>query len=54
MISKEKTEKKLTGVRLDPELIRDLKYLALDLDRTVTSLIEEGAKTMLQKYKVKK
>jgi len=46
----EKTEKKQTAIRLDGALIKDLKRLALDLDRSYTSLIEEGIKLVLAKY----
>lgn len=49
----QKTEKKQTAIKLDGDLIKDLKRLALDLDRTYTSLIEEGVKTVLEKYKKK-
>ena len=54
METKEKTPKKLTGFRLDPDLVKALKYLALDQDRTVTNLLEEAAKDLLEKYKAKK
>lgn len=54
MSTKEKPVKKLTGVRLDPDLVKDLKYLALDLDRTVTSLLDEAARDLLQRYKAQK
>jgi predicted transcriptional regulator len=50
MVNREKIEKKVTGVRLDPELVKRLKYLGVDLDRSLTSLLEEAARDLLKKY----
>jgi predicted DNA-binding protein len=54
MTTQEKTVKKQTGVRLSPELIKQLKYLALDQDRSLTDIFEEAAKDIILKYKPKK
>jgi hypothetical protein len=45
-----KPQRKLTGVRLDPKLIWELKILAAVKKRTITSLLEEGAQIVLKKY----
>lgn len=45
--------KKQTGVRLNMELIKQLKYLSVDLDRPLTDLFDEAVKDLLQKYKAK-
>lgn len=39
------------SVRLDPELIQELKHLAVDEKKPVSTLIEEGIKLLLKKYK---
>ncbi len=46
----EKTPKKVTGVRLDPALLKELKLLAVHLDRTVTNILEEAARMFIEKY----
>jgi hypothetical protein len=53
MENKEKSAKKLTCLRLDPALVKEIKFLSVEQDRTVTSLFEEAAKDLLQKYKAK-
>lgn len=50
MTTEIKTTKKQTGVRLSPELIKQLKYLALDRDRSLTDIFEEAAKDIILKY----
>ena len=35
---------------LDQDLIKAIKKLAIDLDRTVNDLLEEGMKYLLKKY----
>lgn len=54
MTTTEKTAKKQTGVRLNPELIKRLKYLSVDLDRSLTDLFKEAVEDLLEKYKAKK
>lgn len=49
----DKVVKKVTGVRLDPNLVKELKILAVHHDRSLTSLLEEAAKMLLEKYKSK-
>jgi predicted DNA-binding protein len=50
----EKPVKKVTGVRLDPAIVKELKYLSVDLGRSVTNLLEEAAEDLLAKYKRRK
>lgn len=51
----EKTvEKKLTGIRLDPELLKRLKHFAIDRERSLNSLVEEAIEDLLKKYQSKK
>lgn len=46
----EKPTKKVTGVRLDPALLKELKLLAVHMNRTVTSILEEAARMFIEKY----
>lgn len=46
--------KKQAAVRLKPEIIKKVKYLALDLDRSFNSLMEEAVEDLLKKYQRKK
>jgi len=46
-------EKKAVTFRLDPSLIKRLKYIALDQDRTLTDLLLEGIDYLLKKYEKK-
>lgn len=40
-----------TTVRLDDDLLREAKKLALDTERTLTNLIEDGLRTLLSRRK---
>jgi predicted transcriptional regulator len=51
---KERKVMKQTGVRLDPELIKAVKHLAVDSDRSFASLISEAVEDLLKKYSKKK
>jgi len=42
--------KKMFTTRLDPDLLKRLKMLAVELERPVNSLLEEGIKDLLKKY----
>lgn len=42
------------SVRLDPTLIKELKYLAVDEGKPISALIEEGMRLLLSKKKQKK
>ena len=44
-------DKKPVTFRIDPNLIKRLKYLALDYDKTLTDLFLEAIQDLLKKYK---
>ena len=46
-------EKKAVTFRIDPKIIKKLKYLALDNDKTLTDLLLEAIQDLLKKYKKK-
>jgi len=48
-----KIVRKQTGVRLDAELIKTLKHLAVDTERSVSSLMSEAVEDLLKKYSKK-
>jgi predicted DNA-binding protein len=45
-----KPKKKQTGIRLTPELIRELKYLSADTEKSLSALVEEAVQDLLKKY----
>jgi len=45
--------KKQTGVRLDPVKLKKMKFLSVELERSLTSLFEEAVNDFLEKYKSK-
>ncbi len=49
-----KIEKKLSGIRLDPETIKELKILAIRQERSFNSMMQEAALDILKKYAKKK
>ncbi len=51
---KEPVKKKQSGVRLDPDLMKQIKHLAIDREKSFNSLIEEALKDLLKKYKSNK
>ena len=44
-------EKKQVSFRIEPGIIKELKYLALEQDRNLTDLILEAISELLKKYK---
>ncbi|MCG2776499.1 MAG: hypothetical protein L6406_12540 [Desulfobacterales bacterium] len=46
-------DKKPVTFRIDPNLIKRLKYLALDHDKTLTDLFLEAIKDLIKKYEKK-
>lgn len=44
---KDGTKREAYSVRLDPDLVRELKHLAVDQKKTLSELIEEGIKMVL-------
>ncbi|MCS6262400.1 MAG: hypothetical protein H8K11_01485 [Nitrospira sp.] len=51
---KDPIEKKAFGIRLDPALMKELQYLAVDKERWVNDLIDESIRDLLKKYREKK
>lgn len=52
--TKDATKKKQAGVRLEPDLIKKLKHIAIDMERSFNSLVEEAVEDLLKKYRPKK
>ena len=49
-----KPEKKLFGLTLNRELMKEIQRLALDLDRFTNDVVEEAMQDILKKYREKK
>jgi len=47
------TIRKQTGVRLDSEIIKAVKHLAIDSGKTFNSLVEEAVQDLLKKHQKK-
>lgn len=47
-------EKKVFSTRVDEDLIRELKHLAVDENRSLGSMLEEAILEILKKYKKKR
>ncbi|MEA2013874.1 MAG: ribbon-helix-helix domain-containing protein [Thermodesulfobacteriota bacterium] len=43
-------EKKAVTFRIDPAIVKKIKYLALDHDKTLTALFLEAIEDLLKKY----
>lgn len=43
-------KRKVFSSRLDEKTVKDLKYLAIDLDRTLEGLLREAVEDLVQKY----
>ena len=48
---KDGTKREAYSVRLNPDLVTELKHLAVDQRKTLSELIEEGIKAVLANYK---
>jgi predicted transcriptional regulator len=48
---KDSTARITYSVRLNPELLKQLKHIAVDENKTVGELVEEGITVILQKRK---
>ena len=53
MASHNTTSQTNYGLRLNPELMKDLAHLAVDEDKWVNELVEEAVRDLLKKYKGK-
>jgi len=49
--SKDDIKRESYSVRIDPALIQELKHVAVDQKKPVSTLIEEGVRLVLKKYK---
>ena len=49
-----KPDKKLFGLTLNRELMKEIQRLALDLDRFTNDVVEEAMQDILKKYREKK
>jgi len=49
----EKKDKKPVTFRIEPPIVKKLKFLAVELDRTVTDLLLEAIRDLLKKYEKK-
>jgi len=43
-------DKKQVSFRIEPKIIKNLKFLALELDRSLTDLFVEAIQDILKKY----
>ena len=46
-------DKKQVSFRIEPSIIKRLKFIALEQDRSLTDLFLEGIKEILKKYEKK-
>jgi len=49
--AKDNIKRESYSVRLDPDLIRELKHVAVDERKPISKLIEEGIRLVIKKYK---
>ncbi|MET0516726.1 MAG: hypothetical protein ABW047_15520 [Nitrospiraceae bacterium] len=47
-------QRKHYGLSLDPQIMQEIQHLAIDQDRYVNDLIEEGMLELLKKHRGKK
>lgn len=43
-------EKKMFGTRIDNDLLKELKYLGVDIEVPISKLLEEAIEDFLKKY----
>ena len=46
-------DKKMFGARIDPKLIKQVKHISVDSEKTVAVLLEEALKDLVKKYEEK-
>ena len=44
-------DKKMFSTRIDPDLLKELKHLSVDSEKSLSDLTEEAIKALLDKYK---
>jgi predicted transcriptional regulator len=47
-------KKKTFSTRIDQDVLKMLKHLAVDLDQSLGALLEEAIQDLIKKYKAKK
>jgi hypothetical protein len=47
------SNKKVFSTRIDEDRIKELKYLAVDTDKSLGNLLEEAIQDLVKKYKKK-
>ena len=47
------SKKKTFSTRIDQQILKALKHLAVDLDKSLGALLEEAIKDLLKKHKAK-
>lgn len=45
-------QRQQTGLRLRPDVMREIKHLGIDLERPTNVLVEEALMDLLRKYKI--
>jgi hypothetical protein len=53
MAENDPIKRKNYGLSLDPDLMKEVRHLAVDQDRNVNDMLEEGMRLLVQKYKKK-
>ena len=48
------SDRKLFGIRLPDELMKDVKHLAVDEGKPMNELVEEGLRDLMKKYREKR
>ena len=46
-------EKKMFATRIDSDLLKQVKHLSVDTDKTISTLLEEAIVELLKKYEEK-
>ena len=47
-------DKKMFSTRIDPDLLKELKHLSVDSEKSLADLTEEAIKALLNKYRKNK
>ena len=50
---KSKAPPKMFSTRIDPELLKKLKHLSVDLEKPISELVEEAIENLVKKHKNK-
>ncbi len=46
-------DKKMFATRINPEILKELKHLSVDAEKSISDLLEEAIQLLLKKYKKK-